>query len=178
MKLWQVEHFYNIFVFTFGRDCWIQYQSCPKVKTNVLWKCSTRQSFIFPKWHSFKIGTLEVSLEMALPVEIKDEFDAGLGKSWGWALLFWVTVFAPILVSWPAAPLTWVADKPAAVTWAAAEVTEAGAGCKVYWIPPCWITVGVVDEVNSLPRPVDMFITGWGLKMMFWILLKNEKSTK
>jgi hypothetical protein len=119
--------------------------------------------------------SLEVSLDMALPVEIKDEFDAGLGKSWGWALLFWVTVFAPILVSWPAAPLTWVAVKPAAVTCAAAEVTEAGAGCKVYWIPPCWLTVGVVDEVNSLPRPVAMFITGWGLKMMFWILLKNWK---
>ena len=58
MKLWRVEHFYNIFVFTFGRDCYCIQQSRPKVKTNMLWKCSTRQSFIFPKWHSFKIGTL------------------------------------------------------------------------------------------------------------------------
>ena len=47
MKLWRVEHFHNIFVFTFGRDCYCIQQSRPKVKTNMLWKCSTRQSFIF-----------------------------------------------------------------------------------------------------------------------------------
>ena len=58
MKLWRVEHFWTLFVFTFGRDCYCIQQSHPKVKTNMLWKCSTRQSFIFPKWHSFKIGTL------------------------------------------------------------------------------------------------------------------------
>ena len=28
------------------------------MKTKSVQKCSTRQSFIFPKWHSFKIGTL------------------------------------------------------------------------------------------------------------------------
>mgnify|MGYP002043121874 CR=1 FL=1 len=28
----------------------------------MLWKCSTRQSFIFPKWYSFKIGTLILKL--------------------------------------------------------------------------------------------------------------------
>ena len=58
MKLWRVEHFNNIFVFTFGRDCYCIQQSRQKVKTNMLWKCSTHQSFIFPKWHSFKINTL------------------------------------------------------------------------------------------------------------------------
>ena len=36
MKLWQVEHFHNIFVFTFGRDCYCIQQSRPKVKTNML----------------------------------------------------------------------------------------------------------------------------------------------
>ena len=35
-----------------------KWQSRPKVRTNMLKKCSTRQSCIFPKWHSFKIGTL------------------------------------------------------------------------------------------------------------------------
>ena len=29
----------------------------------MLWKCSTRQSFIFPKWQSFKIGTLAEKLQ-------------------------------------------------------------------------------------------------------------------
>ena len=57
VKLWDVEHFWTLFVFIFGRDCWIQ-QSRPKVKTKSVQKCSTCQSFIFPKWHSFKIGTL------------------------------------------------------------------------------------------------------------------------
>ena len=32
MKLWRVEHFYNVFVFTFGRDCYCIQQSRPKVK--------------------------------------------------------------------------------------------------------------------------------------------------
>ena len=58
MKLCRDEHFHNIFVFTFRRDCYCIQQSRPKVKTNMLWKCSTCQSFIFPKWYSFKIGTL------------------------------------------------------------------------------------------------------------------------
>ena len=65
MKLWQVEHFHNILVFTFGRDCYCIQQSRPKVKTNMLLKCSTCQSFIFPKWHSFKIGTLAGSSKRA-----------------------------------------------------------------------------------------------------------------
>ena len=30
----------------------------PKSEDKYVQKCSTRQSFIFPKWHSFKIGTL------------------------------------------------------------------------------------------------------------------------
>ena len=30
----------------------------PKSEDKYVRKCSTRQSFIFPKWHSFKIGTL------------------------------------------------------------------------------------------------------------------------
>ena len=58
MNLWPVEHFYDIFVLTFGSDCYCIQQSRPKVRTNMLWKWSTGQSFIFPKWHSFKIGTL------------------------------------------------------------------------------------------------------------------------
>ena len=35
MKLWRVEHFYNIFVFTFGCDCYCIQQSRPNVKTNM-----------------------------------------------------------------------------------------------------------------------------------------------
>ena len=58
MKLWRVEHFWTLFVFTFGRDCYCIQQSRPKMKTKSVQKCSTRQSFTFPKWHSFKIGTL------------------------------------------------------------------------------------------------------------------------
>ena len=58
MKLCRVEHFHNTFVFTFGHDWYCIQQSRPKVKTNMLWKCSICQSFIFLKWHSFKIGTL------------------------------------------------------------------------------------------------------------------------
>ena len=57
MKLWRVEHFYNIFVLTFGRDCYCIQQSRPKLRTNMLWKCSTRQSFVFPKWLCYKIHT-------------------------------------------------------------------------------------------------------------------------
>ena len=36
MKLWRVERFYNIFVLTFGRDCYCIQQSRPKVRTNIL----------------------------------------------------------------------------------------------------------------------------------------------
>ena len=32
----KVEHFFNIFVLTFGRDCYCIQQSCPKVRTNML----------------------------------------------------------------------------------------------------------------------------------------------
>ena len=35
MELWRVEHFYNIFVSTFGRDYYFIQQSHPKVKTNI-----------------------------------------------------------------------------------------------------------------------------------------------
>ena len=58
MKLWPVDHFYNIFVLTFGRDCYCIQQSRPKVRKNMLWKWSTGQSFIFPKWLCYKIHTL------------------------------------------------------------------------------------------------------------------------
>ena len=58
VKLWDVEHFWTLFVFTFGRDCYCIQQSRPKIKTKSVQKCSTSQSFILPKWHSFKIGTL------------------------------------------------------------------------------------------------------------------------
>jgi hypothetical protein len=58
MTLWHVEHFWTLFVFTFGRDCYCIQQSRPKMKTKSVQKCSTCQSFTFPKWHSFKIGTL------------------------------------------------------------------------------------------------------------------------
>ena len=54
MQLCRVEHFFNIFVFTFEHDCYCIQQSRPKVRTNMLYKCS-----IFPKFTSFKIGTLE-----------------------------------------------------------------------------------------------------------------------
>ena len=59
MKLWHVEHFWTLFVFTFRRDCYCIQQSRPKMKTKSVQKCSMCQSFTFPKWHSFKIGTLE-----------------------------------------------------------------------------------------------------------------------
>ena len=59
VKLWDVEHFWTLFVFTFGRDCYCIQQSRPKMKTKSVQKCSTRQSFTFSKWHSFKIGTLD-----------------------------------------------------------------------------------------------------------------------
>ena len=62
MKLWRVEHFWTLFVFTFGRDCYCIQQSPPKMKTKSVQKCSTRQSFTFPKWNFFKIGTLEKKL--------------------------------------------------------------------------------------------------------------------
>ena len=62
VKLWDVEHFWTLFVFTFGRDCYCIQQSRPKMKTKSVQKCSTCQSFTFPKWHSFKIGTLVLSL--------------------------------------------------------------------------------------------------------------------
>ena len=58
VKLWDVEHFWTLFVFTFGRDCYCIQQSRPKMKTKSVQKCSTSQSFTLPKWHSFKIGTL------------------------------------------------------------------------------------------------------------------------
>ena len=51
MKLWPVEHFYNIFVLTFVSDCYCIQQSRPK-----------GQSFIFPKWLCYKIHTLAVLL--------------------------------------------------------------------------------------------------------------------
>ena len=66
MKLWRVEHFWTLFVFTFGRDCYCIQQSRPKMKTKSVQKCSTRQSFTFPKWHSFKIGTLAILPSMLL----------------------------------------------------------------------------------------------------------------
>ena len=36
------------------------------MKTKSVQKCSTSQSFTLPKWHSFKIGTLEVKLKWKL----------------------------------------------------------------------------------------------------------------
>ena len=50
MNLWPVEHFYNIFVLTFGWVCYCTQQTHPKVRTKLLKKCSTGQRFIFPKW--------------------------------------------------------------------------------------------------------------------------------
>ena len=50
MNLWPVEHFCYIFVLTFGWVCWVQWQSHPKVRTNMLKKCSIGKRFIFPKW--------------------------------------------------------------------------------------------------------------------------------
>ena len=55
MNIWPVEHFFNIvFVLTFGRDSYCIQQSRPKVRTNMLKKCSTGQRFIFPKWLATK----------------------------------------------------------------------------------------------------------------------------
>ena len=36
LQLCRVEHFFNIFVLTFGRDCYCIQQSRPKVRTNML----------------------------------------------------------------------------------------------------------------------------------------------
>ena len=49
VKLWDVEHFWTLFFFTFGRDCYCIQQSRPKMKTKSVQKCSTSQSFTFPK---------------------------------------------------------------------------------------------------------------------------------
>ena len=47
MNLWPVEHFFKIFVLTFGWVCWVQYQTHPKVRSNILKKCSTGQRLPF-----------------------------------------------------------------------------------------------------------------------------------
>ena len=54
---------------TFGYIClrfwaWLLLYSAitPKSEDKYVQKCSTSQSFIFPKWHSYKIGTLTTSL--------------------------------------------------------------------------------------------------------------------
>ena len=62
MKLWPVEHFYNIFVLTFGGDCNCIQQSRPKVRTNMFKKCSTGQRFIFPKWLVTKFILWQVNI--------------------------------------------------------------------------------------------------------------------
>ena len=43
----------------------------PKSKDKYVEKCSTAQSFIFPKWHSFKIGTLIIYLVFRSEKNIK-----------------------------------------------------------------------------------------------------------
>ena len=40
VKLWDVEHFWTLFVFTFGRDCYCIQQSRPKMKTKSVQKLS------------------------------------------------------------------------------------------------------------------------------------------
>ena len=50
---------YSVFVLTFGCDYYCIQQSRSKVRTNMLWKWSTGQSFTFPKWLCYKIGTLD-----------------------------------------------------------------------------------------------------------------------
>ena len=72
VKLWQVEHFWTLFVFTFGRDCYCIQQSRPKMKTKSVQKCSTSQSFTLPKWHSFKIGTLTIPARITCATEPHD----------------------------------------------------------------------------------------------------------
>ena len=67
VKLWDVEYFWTLFVFTFGRDCYCIQQSRPKMKTKSVQKCSTSQSFTLPRWHSFKIGTLVITLKHTYP---------------------------------------------------------------------------------------------------------------
>ena len=58
---------------TFGHIClhfwaWLLLYSAitPKSEDKYVQKCSTRQSFIFPKWHSYKIGTLDGELTQLL----------------------------------------------------------------------------------------------------------------
>ena len=65
----------------------------PKSEDKYVEKCSTAQSFIFPKWHSFKIGTL-ICIEIAYlvcvitnpelyfltlsPFNLSNQYDSGL----------------------------------------------------------------------------------------------------
>ena len=54
MQLCRVEHFFNIFVLTFGRDCWIQYNTIDVVKV------FNSTELHFSEVTSFKIGTLAI----------------------------------------------------------------------------------------------------------------------
>ena len=51
------------------------------MKTKSVQKCSTRQSFNFPKWHSFKIGTLIILFFLGLTVRKEKEVEIQTKKA-------------------------------------------------------------------------------------------------
>lgn len=88
--------------------------------------------------------------------------ELGFGNNWGWVLLLlWLET--TLVVAWP---LSW--------------------GCKVYWMVPPWITVGVVDDVKIGWGPgLSMKLLGmvllvevtWLLFVVFWTTVVDEEAT-
>ena len=119
------------------------------IVTTGLWGCALADTTV-------DIPDDEVTTTPAVVIDTVEavgtaEAEEGFGKSWGCPLDF----CAADLAAWgtPGTPLTTAVDTEVGL--------EEAAGCRVYWIPPCWITVGV--EVRMAPGA--MVITGWGLKM-------------
>ena len=83
VKLWQVEHFWTYLTSLLGVIVIVFSNHAQKVRTNMLWKWSTGQSFIFPKWHSFKIGTL-ASKQVS---ELKEsQWGVWIHNVWHWSI--------------------------------------------------------------------------------------------
>ena len=61
------------------------------------WAIVTTGRWAFAETIEEMAGLIIPPLVTVHAVEITDEFEAGLGKSWGWALLFCATVFTPAM---------------------------------------------------------------------------------
>ena len=69
MQLCQVEHFFNIFVLTFGRDCYCIQQSRPKARTNMF----NLTELHFSEVTSFEIGTVVIDIIQFFLLEEKTD---------------------------------------------------------------------------------------------------------